>query len=38
MTGVLKDLSFTIAYRDNIIIFSRIAEEHLSYIKQVFEN
>ena len=37
MTGVLKDFSFTIAYVDDIIIFSRMAEEHLSYIKQVFE-
>ena len=37
MTGVLKDLSFTIAYLDDIIIFSRMAEEHLSHIKQVFE-
>ena len=26
MTGVLKNLSFTIACMDNIIIFSRIAE------------
>ena len=37
MTGVLKDFSFTIAYPDDIIIFSRMAEEHLSHIKQVFE-
>ena len=37
MTCVLKDFSFTIAYMDDIIIFSRMAEEHLSHIKQVFE-
>ena len=37
MTCVLKDFSFTIIYLDDIIIFSRMAEEHLSHIKQVFE-
>ena len=37
MTGVLKDFSFTITYLDDIIIFSRMAEEHLSHIKQFFE-
>ena len=37
MKGVLKDFSFTIAYLDDIIIFSRMAEEHLSHIRQVFE-
>ena len=37
MTGVLKDFSFAIADLDDIIIFSSIAEEHLSRIKQVFE-
>ena len=37
MTGVLKDFSFTITYLDDSIIFSRMAEEHLSHIKQVFE-
>ena len=37
MTGILKDFPFTMAYLDNIIIFSRMAEEHLSHIKQVFE-
>ena len=37
MTGVLKDFSFTMTYLDNIIIFSRTAEEHLNHIKQVFE-
>ena len=35
MTGVLKDFSFAITYLDNIIIFSRTAEEH--HIKQVLE-
>ena len=33
MTDVLKDFSFTIAYLDYIIIFSRTAEEHLTHIK-----
>ena len=37
MTGILKDFNFTIAYLDDIIIFSRTAEEHLSHIKKVFE-
>ena len=37
MTGFLKDFSFAIAYLDDIIIFSRMAEVHLSHIKQVFE-
>ena len=37
MAGALKDFSFAIAYVDNIFIFSRMAEEHLSHIKQVFE-
>ena len=37
MTGILKDLDFAIAYLDDIIIVSRTVEEHLSYIKQVFE-
>ena len=37
MTGVLKDYPFTIAYLDDIIIFSRTAEEHLDHIKQVFK-
>ena len=37
MTGILKDFNFTIAYLDNIIIFSKTVEEHLNNIKQVFE-
>ena len=37
MTRILKDFSFTIAYLDDIIIFSRTVEEHLEPIKQVFE-
>ena len=37
MTRILKDFNFAIAYLDNIIIFSKTAEEHLSHIKQVFE-
>ena len=37
MTGILKDFDFVIAYLDDIIIFSRMAEEHLSHIRQVFE-
>ena len=38
MTDILKDLPFTIAYLDDIIIFSRTAEEHLDHIRQVFKN
>ena len=37
MTGILKDFDFATAYLDDIIIFTRTAEEHLSHIKQVFE-
>ena len=37
MTRILIDFNFTIAYLDDIIIFSRTAEEHLDHIKQVFE-
>ena len=37
MTGILQEFDFAIAYLDGIIIFSRMAEEHLSHIKQVFE-
>ena len=37
MTRILKDFNFTIAYLDDIIIFSRTVEEHLDHIKQVFK-
>ena len=37
MAGILKDFSFTISYLDNIIIFSKTLQEHLSHIRQVFE-
>ena len=37
MTGILKDFNFAITYLDDIIIFSRMAKEHLYHIKQVFE-
>ena len=37
MTGILKDLSFTIAYLDDIIIFSKTPKEHLLHIRKVFE-
>ena len=36
MTGILKDFHFAIAYLDDIIIFSKTPEEHLSHIKRVF--
>ena len=38
MNKVLKDLPFTIAYLDNIIIYSKTAEEHLNHLQQVFNN
>ena len=37
MTRMLKDFDFATWYLDNIIIFSRTAEEHLSHIRKVFE-
>ena len=37
MIGVLKDFPFAIAYLDDIVIFSRTAEEHLDQVRQVFE-
>ena len=37
MTGILKDFPFAIAYLDDIIIFSKIPQEHLSHIRMVFE-
>ena len=36
MNRVLKDLPFTIAYLDDIIIYSKAAEEHLKHLQQVF--
>ena len=37
MTGILRDFFFTIAYLDDIIIFSKTPQEHLSHICMVFE-
>ena len=37
MTGILKDFNFGIAYLDDIIIFSKTPQEHLSHIRMVFE-
>ena len=37
MTNTLKDFNFAIVYLDDIIIFSRTPEEHLTHIRQVFE-
>ena len=37
MTRILKDFDFAIAYLDDIIIFSKPAEEHLLHIRKVFE-
>ena len=37
MTGILKDFPFTIAYLDDIIIFSKRPQEHLSHIHIVFK-
>ena len=38
MTGTLKDLNFAIAYLDDIIIFSKTAEENLDHIKQILRS
>ena len=38
MTSILKDFNFAIAYLDDIIIFSKIPEEHLLHNRMVFEN
>ena len=38
MTGILKDFNFTIAYLDDIIIFSKTPQEHLLHIRMVFKN
>ena len=37
MTGILMDFPFAIAYLDDIIIFSKTPQEHLSHIRMVFE-
>ena len=37
MTGILKDFPFAMAYLDDIIIFSKMPQEHISYICMVFE-
>ena len=37
MTCILKDINFAIAYLDNIIIFSKTPQEHLSHIIIVFK-
>ena len=37
MTGILKDFPFTIAYLDDIIIFSKMPHEHLSHICMLFK-
>ena len=37
MTNILKDFNFTIAYLDDIIIFSKTPEEHLAHIREVFK-
>ena len=37
VTIVLKDFPFAIAYLDDIIIFSRTAEEYLDHFRQVFK-
>ena len=37
MTGILKDFNFAIAYLDDIIIFSKTLQEHLSHIRKVFK-
>ena len=37
MTGILKDFPFAIAYLDDIIMFSKTLQEHLSHICMVFK-
>ena len=37
MTSILKDFPFAIAYLDDIIMFSKTPQEHLSHICMVFE-
>ena len=36
MNKVLKDLPFAIAHLDDIIIYTKTAEEHLDHLQQVF--
>ena len=37
MSSILKYFNFAIAYLDDIIIFSKTLEEHLSHIRMVFK-
>ena len=37
MTGILKDFPFATVYLDDIIIFSKTSQEHLSHIYMVFK-
>ena len=37
MTGILKDFNYAIAYLDDIIIFSKTPQGHLSHIRKVFK-
>ena len=37
MTSILKDFNFAIAYLDDIIIFSKTPQDHLSHIRKVFK-
>ena len=37
MTGILKDFNLAIAYLDDIIVFSKTPQEHLSHIRKVLE-
>ena len=37
MTSILKDFPFAIAYLDDIVIFSKTPQEHLSHICMVFK-
>ena len=37
MTDILKDFNFAIAYLDDIIIFSKTPQDHLTHIRKVLE-
>ena len=37
MTGILKDFNLIVVYLDDIIIFSKTPEEHLTHTRKVFE-